>query len=160
MAFANTVDAVEAVANILERAGIECYRYHKDSSLEERTETIVNFREKGGILVCLDIPNISHVIQADFATSAVDFLHRVGRTARAGQFGVITSLYTESSRDLVNAILEAGRLGQPLETAFSRKRGFRNRLKKKEFPVAGGARGDALAAEAAGAAGPRAQVRP
>lgn len=70
MVFANTVEAVEAVAKILERAGIECYRYHKDSSLEERAETIVNFREKGGILVCtdaaargLDIPDISHVIQ-------------------------------------------------------------------------------------------------
>lgn len=70
MVFANTVDAVEAVANILERAGIECYRYHKDGSLEQRAETILNFREKGGILVCtdaaargLDIPNISHVIQ-------------------------------------------------------------------------------------------------
>lgn len=70
MVFASTVEAVEAVASILDRAGIECFCYHKDSSLEERAETIVNFREKGGILVCtdaaargLDIPNISHVIQ-------------------------------------------------------------------------------------------------
>ncbi|KAK4779663.1 hypothetical protein SAY87_015769 [Trapa incisa] len=138
MVFANTVEAVEAVANILERAGIECSRYHKASSLDERADTIVNFREKGGILVCtdaaargLDIPNIMHIIQADFATSAVDFLHRVGRTARAGQFGVITSLYTESNQDLVNAVREAGKLGQPLETAFSRKRSFRNKLKKR-----------------------------
>lgn len=70
MVFANTVESVEAVANILERAGIDCYRYHKDSSLEQRAETIVYFRERGGILVCtdaaargLDVPNVSHVIQ-------------------------------------------------------------------------------------------------
>lgn len=68
--FANTVEAVEAVAKILLRSGIECYRYHKDCSLEERAKTLDDFKEKGGILVCtdaaargVDIPNISHVIQ-------------------------------------------------------------------------------------------------
>ncbi|KAE8716524.1 DEAD-box ATP-dependent RNA helicase 22 [Hibiscus syriacus] len=115
MVFGNTVEAVEAVANILQRAEIECYRYHKDLSLEERAESLDGFREKGGIFVCtdaaargVDIPNVSHIIQADFATSAVDFLHRVGRTAQA-----------------------AGKLGQPVEPAFSRKRSFWNKLKKR-----------------------------
>uniref|UniRef100_A0A2P2J6C4 RNA helicase n=2 Tax=Rhizophora mucronata TaxID=61149 RepID=A0A2P2J6C4_RHIMU len=138
MVFANTVEAVEAVAKILERAGIDCYRYHKDNSLEERAKALVDFREKGGIFVCtdaaargVDIPNVSHVVQADFATSAVDFLHRVGRTARAGHYGLVTSLYTKSNQDLVDAICQAGKLGQPVETAFSRKRSFRNKLKKK-----------------------------
>ncbi|PON46578.1 DEAD-box ATP-dependent RNA helicase [Parasponia andersonii] len=136
--FANTVEAVEAVAKILLRIGIECYRYHKDCSLEERSQTLYNFQEKGGILVCtdaaargVDIPNISHVIQADFSTSAVDFLHRVGRTARAGQYGLVTSFYTESNRDLVAAVRRAGETGQSMETAFSRKRSFRNKLKKR-----------------------------
>ncbi|RVX10493.1 DEAD-box ATP-dependent RNA helicase 22 [Vitis vinifera] len=68
---------------------------------------------------------------ADFATSALDFLHRVGRTARAGQFGLVTSLYTESNRDLVAAIRQADKLGQPVDAAFSRKRSFRNKLKKR-----------------------------
>lgn len=71
--FANTVEAVEAVAKILRNAGTECYRYHKDCSLEERAETLNDFQEKGGVLVCtdaasrgVDIPNISHVIQVSF----------------------------------------------------------------------------------------------
>ena len=70
MVFANTVEAVEAVADILKRAGIECYRYHKEGSLEERASTLDDFREKGGIFVCtdaaargVDIPNITHVVQ-------------------------------------------------------------------------------------------------
>ena len=70
MVFANTVEAVEAVAKILGTAGIDCHRYHKDSSLEERAKTLDDFREKGGIMVCtdaaargIDIPNISHIIQ-------------------------------------------------------------------------------------------------
>ncbi|KAL6294586.1 hypothetical protein ACE6H2_002728 [Prunus campanulata] len=138
MVFANTVEAVESVAKILMRGGIECYHYHKDCSLEDRAKTLADFQEKGGILVCtdaaargIDIPNVSHVIQADFATSAVDFIHRVGRTARAGQYGLVTSMYTESNRDLVAAVRQAGELSQPVETAFSRKRSFRNKLKKR-----------------------------
>ncbi|BBG94127.1 DEA(D/H)-box RNA helicase family protein [Prunus dulcis] len=138
MVFANTVEAVESVAKILMRGGIECYHYHKDCSLEDRAKTLADFQEKGGILVCtdaaargIDIPNVSHVIQADFATSAVDFIHRVGRTARAGQYGLVTSMYTESNRDLVAAVRRAGELSQPVETAFSRKRSFRNKLKKR-----------------------------
>ncbi len=70
MVFANTVEAVEAVANILLKAGIHCYRYHKDISLEERSQSLADLKEKGGILVCtdaasrgVDIPNVSHVIQ-------------------------------------------------------------------------------------------------
>uniref|UniRef100_A0A5B7BXT6 RNA helicase n=1 Tax=Davidia involucrata TaxID=16924 RepID=A0A5B7BXT6_DAVIN len=138
MVFANTVEAVEAVAKVLLGAGIECFRYHSDTSLEERTKNLLNFLHKGGVLVCtdaaargLDVPNVSHVIQAEFAMSAVDFLHRVGRTARAGQPGLVTSLYTESNRDLVAVVRQAGTLDQPVEKAFSRKRSFRNKLKKR-----------------------------
>ncbi|KAJ8451684.1 hypothetical protein Cgig2_018318 [Carnegiea gigantea] len=138
MVFANTVEAVESVAKILVTAGIQCFCYHRNSSLEESTKNLVDFRERGGVLVCtdaaargLDIPYISHVIQAEFASSAVDFLHRVGRTARAGQPGLVTSLYSNQNRELVAAVREAEKLGNPVETAFSRKRSFRNKLKKK-----------------------------
>lgn len=73
MVFANTVEAVEAISKILLGSGVECFRYHRESSLEERAKTLVDFQQKGGILVCtdsaargLDIPNISHVIQVFF----------------------------------------------------------------------------------------------
>ncbi|GAB2280408.1 hypothetical protein Dimus_015041 [Dionaea muscipula] len=138
MVFANTVEAVESVSKVLLTAGIECFCYHRNSSLEESTNCMGEFRERGGVLVCtdaaargLDIPNVSHVIQAEFATSAVDFLHRVGRTARAGQPGLVTSLYSESNHDLVAAVREAEKVGVSVETAFSRKRSFRNKLKKR-----------------------------
>lgn len=52
--------------------------------------------------------------QAEFAKSAVDFLHRTGRTGRAGQYGIVTSLYSESSRDLVAAVRQAEDLGRPV----------------------------------------------
>lgn len=53
-------------------------------------------------------------MKAEFATSAVDFLHRIGRTARAGQSGTVTSLYMESNRDLVTAVRRAGNMGLPV----------------------------------------------
>lgn len=43
-------------------------------------------------------------MQAEFAKSAIDFLHRVGRTARAGHSGAVTSLYTIANRALVEAV--------------------------------------------------------
>ena len=68
--FANAVEAVEAVSNILTSAGIKCFRYHSDCSLDERTKKLLDFQQKGGVFVCtdaaargLDVPNISHVIQ-------------------------------------------------------------------------------------------------
>lgn len=138
MVFANTVEAVEAIVKVLQGAGIECLHYHMESPVEERTKNLVDFQQKGGVFVCtdaaargLDIPNISHVIQAEFASSAVDFLHRVGRTARAGQPGLVTSLYNKSNRDLVSAVRQAVESFQPVEKAFSRKRSFRKKLKKK-----------------------------
>ncbi|XP_020587585.1 DEAD-box ATP-dependent RNA helicase 22 [Phalaenopsis equestris] len=138
MVFTNTVAAAESVVKIFRIAEIECSSYHSESSLEERANNLIDFRENGGVLVCtdaaargLDIPNVAHVIQAEFASSAVDFLHRIGRTARAGQSGIVTSLYTDSNRDLVAAVRQAVITGQPVENAFSRKRSFRNKIKKR-----------------------------
>lgn len=74
MVFANTVEAAEAVAKILNYTGLECLRYHKNCTLEERAQTLVDFHEKGGVLVCtdaaargVDIPNVLHVIQVYFS---------------------------------------------------------------------------------------------
>jgi superfamily II DNA/RNA helicase len=74
MVFANTVEAVEAVVKILGYAGLECLRYHKNCTLDERAQTLVDFYDKGGVLVCtdaaargVDIPNVSHVIQVCFS---------------------------------------------------------------------------------------------
>ncbi|KAJ1256652.1 hypothetical protein BS78_K338400, partial [Paspalum vaginatum] len=138
MVFTNTVEAANSVSEILRQVGIPCILYHRESSLEERANNLQSFRENGGVLVCtdaaargLDVPNVYHVIQAEFAACAVDFLHRVGRTARAGRSGIVTSLYTEANRDLVRAVRQAEELAQPVERAFSRKRSFRNKLKKQ-----------------------------
>ena len=68
---------------------------HKGISPDEREETIGFFKaNKLQVLVCtdlasrgLDIPRVTTVIQFDFPVNSTDFLHRVGRTARAGSSG-------------------------------------------------------------------------
>ena len=60
----------------------------------------------------------------------MDYLHRVGRTARAGRPGRVTSLYAEGDADLVHAVRGAIERGDPVEGAFSRKRSFKKKLKK------------------------------
>lgn len=137
LVFANSVEGVDAIARVLDHSELKCMRYHRDLTPEEKAVNLQVFEQEGGILVCtdaaargLDIPNITHVIQAEFATSAVDFIHRIGRTARAGQPGLVTSIYTDASLELVNAMRDAVTAALPVEGAFSRKRSLRRKIKK------------------------------
>lgn len=137
LVFANSIESVDAIARVLDRAGFKSMLYHRDLSFEGRAEALQLFEQEGGLLICtdsaargLDIPNITHVIQAEFATSAVDFLHRIGRTARAGQPGLVTSLFTNANLELVGAMRDAVTAALPVEGAFSRKRSLRRKIKK------------------------------
>jgi superfamily II DNA/RNA helicase len=112
--------------------------YHSGVPAAERATALSRMSlEQGLILVCtdaaargLDIENVTHVVQADFAGSAIDYLHRVGRTARAGKTGAVTSLYATEVAALVDAIRDAVAEGRPVDGAFSRKRSFNKKFKK------------------------------
>ena len=105
--FANTVTSAEDTFSYLERFAEEqpgvawwrgrVRRLHKQSyvSPEEKEKTLQDFKAGGcRVLVStdlasrgLDLPNITAVIQMDFPSNSADFLHRAGRTARAGKAG-------------------------------------------------------------------------
>lgn len=61
--------------------------------------------------------DVTQVIQFDFAKSAADYVHRCGRTARAGRKGTVTSLVTKSDLDLVRAIRDAEKRGEDVIAA-------------------------------------------
>ena len=89
------------------------------------------------VLVCtdhaargLDLPNVHHVVQAEFALNVVNHLHRIGRASRAGALGRATNFYGPESRDLVASILSDVN-EKRIDQSFSRRRGFRGKLKKK-----------------------------
>jgi superfamily II DNA/RNA helicase len=105
----------------------------------------------------LDLPLVTHVVQADFAGNASDFLHRVGRTARAGrEGGKVTSIYRggateEEGEDggagggneavLAGALKAAVEQGEPIEGAFSRNRSFARKVRRYGGYVARGETG-------------------
>ncbi|KAK9173042.1 DEAD/DEAH box helicase family protein [Cryptosporidium meleagridis] len=93
---------------------------HGDRSQQEREHALRLFRSgQRPILVAtdvaargLDIPNITHVINLDMPCNIDDYVHRIGRTGRAGNTGLATSFVNESNkpilRDLLAALEESG----------------------------------------------------
>ncbi|MEW5303354.1 MAG: hypothetical protein WDW38_001680 [Sanguina aurantia] len=138
LVFARDGNAADVVSNLLGDAGIRHVLYHANRSAMDRTEALAIMQKHAGtIMVCtdaaargLDIPDVTHVIQADFAPNTVDFIHRIGRTARGTRAGRVTSLVREENLPLVDAIRQYLDNGLPLEAAFSRARSFRRKMKR------------------------------
>ena len=89
------------------------------------------------VLVCtdaaargVDVPEVAHVVQAEFAGNAVEYLHRIGRTARCGAVGCVTNLIGAGDEELVLAVRKCEEAGVSVESAFSRKRSFKKKFKK------------------------------
>jgi superfamily II DNA/RNA helicase len=70
----------------------------------------------------LDFPgSIEHVVNFDFPRTAIDYLHRTGRTARAGAPGKITSLVAKRDKVLADRIEWALAHNEPLDQLSSKK---------------------------------------
>jgi ATP-dependent RNA helicase DeaD len=88
----------------LEREGYKAALLHGGKSQSQRTKTLAGFaRGRSRILVAtnvaargLDIPNVSHVVNYDLPEDAETYVHRIGRTARAGKDGVAATLVGEA----------------------------------------------------------------
>jgi superfamily II DNA/RNA helicase len=93
------------VAKILEEKKINSITLHGDISIKKRIEQFENFNDqKVKIMIStdlgsrgLDFPFLSHVINYDFPNTSSDYLHRAGRTGRAGRKGIVVSLYTKTN---------------------------------------------------------------
>ena len=95
LVFCRTKARSDAVARGLERAGIPTVTIHSDRTMEQRMKALERFREgKVRVLVAtdvvsrgIDIEGISHVVNYDVPSNPEDYVHRIGRTARAGSSG-------------------------------------------------------------------------
>lgn len=96
----------------LERAGYSVGLLHGGMTQNQRTRTLDAFRRgQLRILVAtniaargLDIPDVSHVINYDMPEDAETYVHRIGRTARAGKSGTAATLVGESDIKAFEAI--------------------------------------------------------
>ena len=138
--FANTLEMAEtAHADAsLELGSDGCALFHAGLSTAERADILAAFgRAEPPVLVCtglasrgIDFTDVAHVLQYDVAHNAVEFMHRVGRTARAGKAGIATTLYTDDRAELIEGIRDALADGSSINHLFSRKRSF-TLLRKK-----------------------------
>jgi ATP-dependent RNA helicase DeaD len=88
----------------LERDGYRSALLHGGKTQSQRTKTLAGFAHgRSRILVAtnvasrgLDIPNVSHVVNYDLPEDAETYVHRIGRTARAGKDGVAATLVGEA----------------------------------------------------------------
>jgi ATP-dependent RNA helicase RhlE len=104
--FSRTKRGTEKIAKALIRQGIEAAMIHGDRSQSQRTAALRGF-QKGHyrVLVATDVAargihvqDIVHVINYDLPDVAENFVHRVGRTGRAGERGVASTLFARNQR--------------------------------------------------------------
>ncbi len=102
LVFAKTKRGTERLAKNLMRDGFSVGMIHGDRTQAQRTRALTDFSGgKSQILVAtdvaargIDVSDIAHVINYDLPQVAEDFIHRVGRTGRAGQQGKASTLVT------------------------------------------------------------------
>jgi len=108
MVFCNTRRTADVVTQNLNRLGINAIAIHGGLTQNRRNTVMENFKDRHSrILVCtdvaargLDIPNVSHIYNYDTPKTSIDYIHRIGRTARAGKEGEAISIVSE--RDYEN----------------------------------------------------------
>ena len=111
--FCNRKSTVDVVAKSLQKHGFNARPIHGDLAQAFRMETLEKFRtDEIKFLVAsdvaargLDIPDVSHVFNYDAPIHADDYVHRIGRTGRAGKKGAAIMLVTPADKKYFDAIL-------------------------------------------------------
>jgi ATP-dependent RNA helicase RhlE len=102
LVFSRTKHGADRIAKKLEKLGHETEVIHGDRSQSQRTAALKSFTVgKSRILVAtdvaargIDVSHIAHVVNYDLPNGSDDFVHRIGRTGRAGAKGVATTFVT------------------------------------------------------------------
>ncbi len=110
--FLRTKVATEVLANALQRKGHKVAQLHGDRSQIQRQKALEGFREgKYEILVCtdvaargLDIEDVTHVFNYDIPLNPEDYIHRIGRTARAQKEGDAITFVTPAEWQALSQI--------------------------------------------------------
>jgi len=106
LVFSRTKRGAERIAQNLNREGIHAAMIHGDRSQSQRTAALTGFQQgRYRVLVATDlasrgihVQDIARVINYDLPEVAENFIHRVGRTGRAGRHGVASTLFTREQR--------------------------------------------------------------
>jgi len=112
--FVETKRMADSLSDFLINQGFPATSIHGDRTQRERERALEMFRTgRCPILVAtavaargLDIPNVKHVVNYDLPTDIDDYVHRIGRTGRAGNTGVSTAFFNRGNRGVVRDLID------------------------------------------------------
>jgi ATP-dependent RNA helicase DDX3X len=112
--FVETKRMADMLSDFLMANNYPATSIHGDRTQREREMALQTFRTgRTPILVAtavaargLDIPNVTHVINYDLPTDVDDYVHRIGRTGRAGNTGVATAFFNRGNKGIVRELIE------------------------------------------------------
>ena len=112
LVFTRTKRGADKLTKVLKKYGIEADAFHGNKSQGARTKALENFKaEKTQVLVAtdiaargIDITLLPQVVNYDLPYLPEDYIHRIGRTARAGQEGRAISLVSADEVKMLHAI--------------------------------------------------------
>jgi len=138
LVFVKTKYGTEKLAKSLSKNKIKSFPLHGGLRQSKRNTVMKKFREmKFRVLIAtdvaargLDVPHIEHVINYDLPQLAEDFIHRIGRTARAGSKGIALTFITKG--DFVKW-KEIQKIVNPSNKNKSKKTSNKNLLNKKKL---------------------------
>jgi len=121
LVFTRTKHRANRLARVLETRGVSCAAIHGNRSQSQRTQALEGFRAgRFRVLVAtdiaargIDVAKLSHVVNFDLPQSAEDYVHRIGRTARAQATGDAWTFVAPAEESELRAIERT--LGRPIE---------------------------------------------
>ncbi len=113
MVFCNMRVNTDFVARNLKANKIDATAIHGGLTQNKRTKMMDMFNNaKVGVLVCTDvaarglhIENVSHIYNYEIPKESKDYIHRIGRTARAGENGIVVNLLSEQDHDNFSRVM-------------------------------------------------------
>jgi len=112
--FVETKRMADSLSDFLINQNFPATSIHGDRTQRERERALEMFRNgRCPILVAtavaargLDIPNVTHVVNYDLPTDIDDYVHRIGRTGRAGNTGISTAFFNRGNRGVVRDLID------------------------------------------------------
>ncbi|KAG9137753.1 hypothetical protein Leryth_019390 [Lithospermum erythrorhizon] len=114
LVFVETKKGADALEHWLYSNGFPATTIHGDRTQQEREQALRSFKSGNTpILVAtdvaargLDIPHVAHVVNFDLPNDIDDYVHRIGRTGRAGKTGLATAFFNDNNMSIARPLAE------------------------------------------------------